>query len=250
MDLHEKYKNVIVDRNGDILNSNMVTLKITKEIFPKVNYRVTKKSLVPSNNSSKFEGHCYQGTEPQKVIVVAQWKSDPDGLPDSSNILGSLGLFIVNENEIKIPKAETNRENLGYYGAKLLEEGDILRFETDKEIPLTEVYVGSNYIDGYILNEKYANGVYIEKHNRPHFHKPLNKEATGYLILGRSIGDNLYAFSAFSIPYGYAVYTPPNTIHNDCFLIGKYAVVYSVTPEYSTVRICDQNYEMIKVEIE
>ena len=70
----------------------------------------------------------------------------------------------------------------------------------------------------------------------PHFHMPLNKNADGYVILGRIINDICY-LSAFNIPYNYAIYIKPNVIHCDAYLTGDYLVVYTKTEEYSTVLI-------------
>ena len=68
---------------------------------------------------------------------------------------------------------------------------------------------------------------------RPHFHMPRDRCAGGHIIL-REL-DEYILLAAFEIPYGYALYTPGSVIHNDCFLTGKYIVVYSKTDNYSNV---------------
>ena len=40
--------------------------------------------------------------------------------------------------------------------------------------------------------------------------------------------------SAFKIPYGTAFYTPPFVVHCDAFLVGKYTVAYTATPNFQT----------------
>jgi hypothetical protein len=91
-------------------------------------------------------------------------------------------------------------------------------------------------------------GVYLEYHNNPHFHMPLEEYCSGYLVLCKKENDKYY-IDAFKIPYGYAIYTPGNIIHNDCFLVGKYLVVYSVSKEYSTVILKTKNNNLVKMNI-
>ena len=148
---------------------------------------------------------------------------------------------------IKIPVLSANHEFLAYYHAKLYKQGDPILFESHCSLPVTVMDIGKNYIDAYIMNKNYANGVYLEYHDLPHFHMPLNKSSTGYLILGKFIGRKL-RLTAFTIPYGYSIYTSPYTIHNDCFLIGKYIVVYSLTNNYSTFRLLNNDGNCVKFE--
>ena len=58
-----------------------------------------------------------------------------------------------------------------------------------------------------------------------------------------------YHFSAFKIPFGYAIYTLPYTIHADCFLTGNYYVAYSFTEDYSTVRFVKSDGSMAEMLI-
>ena len=106
--------------------------------------------------------------------------------------------------------------------------------------------VGENYVPDYIY--PIGGGIYLEYHDFPHFHMPVNSECRGYLILGKyQDGDIL--LSAFKIPCGYAIYTPPQVIHNDIFLIGRYIVVYALTREYSTVTLRDKEGECLPVDV-
>ena len=61
-------------------------------------------------------------------------------------------------------------------------------------LPLCNVDIGVNYIDDYIMKE--AGGVYVEYHDRPHFHMPREPTAGGYIILGRDI-DEYILLAAF-----------------------------------------------------
>ena len=56
----------------------------------------------------------------------------------------------------------------------------------------------------------------------------------GYEVIATGVGKiprnkNNIELSAFHIPYGKAFYMSKNVIHNDCFLIGKYNVIYTKT---------------------
>ena len=91
-----------------------------------------------------------------------------------------------------------------------------------------------NYIEDYIMDESRGGGIYFEYHNLPHIHIPLDSCSGGYIILAKKIRNNRYDVSAFTIPLGKALYINPNVIHNDCFLIGDYNVVYGMSKNYST----------------
>ena len=106
--------------------------------------------------------------------------------------------------------------------------------------------IGENYANDFLLKEDYGGGCYLEYHDTPHFHKPITEDSSGYLILGKVIHNKCH-LNAFSIPYGYGIYTPPFVIHCDGFLIGKYMVVYTFTPNYSTV-ILKHNNKITNIE--
>ena len=66
--------------------------------------------------------------------------------------------------------------------------------------------------------------------------------------MGKKLKDS-YQLTAFKIPFGYAIYTGPNVIHADSFLIGDYSVVYSITENYSTVLIQNKEGKIIPVGV-
>jgi hypothetical protein len=47
--------------------------------------------------------------------------------------------------------------------------------------------------------------------------------------------------TAFSIPFGKAIYIPPNTYHCDACLIGDYNVIYTITGNYKTYLIYNED---------
>ncbi len=164
------------------------------------------------------------------------------------NILGGNDSLLVENNALEIPVAETTPENLGYYGASLLKNGDLFVFECCKNLPVSEMHIGESYIAGYIMHPLAGGGVYLEHHNTPHFHLPKNIAAGGYLLLGKYRGDD-YQVSAFKIPFGYGIYTAPHTLHNDSFLTGKYIVVYTVAENYATAILKTKQDEIVSVSI-
>ena len=46
MDYYEKYKNIVIDRRGDVPNSNMTTLDIIDVVKPNIHYKITLNSLL------------------------------------------------------------------------------------------------------------------------------------------------------------------------------------------------------------
>ena len=129
----------------------------------------------------------------------------------------------------------------------MIKQNEPFNFYTPKPIEITYIDVGKSYISDYIY--KYAGGAYIEYHNTPHIHMPLNSDCTGYLILGKKINTNTFRISAFNIPFGSALYIYPFVLHNDCFLVGNYLVAYTKTDVYSTVRLINQNNSMTDISI-
>ena len=123
-----------------------------------------------------------------------------------------------------------------------------MKFETKEPLPLTEMSIGVDYVNDFINNKDLGGGQYLEYHDTPHYHAPLNSDNKGYIILGKM---NDYKtkirLSAFLIPYYKGLYTPGNIIHNDANLIGRWLVVYSKTENYSTVLLRDTEDNCSKI---
>ena len=64
-----------------------------------------------------------------------------------------------------------------------------------------------------------------------------------YIVIGKRVSGRKFHFTAFLIPYGYALYTPSNTIHGDGTLVGEYAltVADSAMVSADTVLIYREN---------
>ena len=128
-----------------------------------------------------------------------------------------------------MPIEEATNQSLLYYGATLLSEGDIVRF-SNQDYPIWKMELGTRYVDDYLMTKK-GKGFYLEWHNdRPHWHQPVTRDAGGFYLLAKKIPNrsieeegkdqSLMDITAFSIPYGKAVYTRMGVIHCDSGLTG------------------------------
>jgi len=242
MSLFDKYRGVLVDRG--IGTGRMVTEAIVKEVRADVIYLFSNGVL---HNCSG----CLDRTVPQLQGICENldtshgfetnlrgiWSKSVSCENDASNILGGLGEFISLDRELRVPVLSTTAANLAKYGAVLVLDGDYIQFESTESVPLTRMSIGPTYVADYIFSEGGANGAYLEYHDLPHFHQPLDTDAAGHLVLCHQKNPLEFAVTAFKIPYGSAIYTPPGIIHNDCWLSGRYNVVYGCSTAYSTVRL-------------
>ena len=246
-DILNDFAALMVNRKGKNKDAYMLLRNISKAITPGVLYELKNSDLVKANKNIKQIELVKNNIKPKAHIEInAKWdKKEEFGL--KSNILGGLGSLIVNSTQkdpIIVKIAETTSENLAYYGATLIKEGEGVIFEADKHLPLTEVSIGTNYIDGYIHVKEKGGVTFLEYHDRPHFHTPINDKAKGHLILGRKEGEKII-LSAFQIPYGYGIHTCPYTIHTDAYLVGEYRVIFSVTKNYSTTILKNKNKALL-----
>jgi len=129
--------------------------------------------------------------------------------------------------------------------------------------PLFDMEVGKHYPEKYLkkVGTGYGGGCYLEYHDLPHFHMLRDVTAGGNLILGKFVDDGKCSkesteacqkahktgagkcsacdadwmidhskgveVTAFQIPFGCGIYTPPGAIHCDSFLNGRLKVMYS-----------------------
>lgn len=243
------YANIMVNRKGKTEDSHMQTIKIIGQICPNETYTIESNNLylseAQSQSQSQSRNPCINRLkkiksknnikEPLYTKIKNKWNCYHQNNLDvnsDNNILGTNGEFQIDSN-LTIPLIETTSENLEFYNCTLICQHDRIKIDSPKKIPLTVMQIGSNYAKDYLLTE-IGGGCYLEYHDVPHFHMPLNKNSSGYLILGKII-DGYCCLSAFAIPYTYAIYTAPFTIHCDAFLVGDYMVAYTVTENYSTV---------------
>ncbi len=247
MDLLEEFGNIIVSRKGDVNNSHMETINIIGTIGPNKCYKICNDNLIETDNNedvkylSSENNYCDLEPTNFKIYDISRkWNNKEKINCNNSNILGDNGILKLDVNSIDIPIAKTTINNLSFYSTSLLKIGDIVQFDIDNTLPITVMSIGQNYVKHYLLNENKGGGAYLEYHNTPHFHMPLNENSCGHVILGRIINEVCY-LSSFKIPYGYAIYIKPNVIHCDGYLIGDYLVVYTKSDNYSTVLIKNNN---------
>ena len=230
-----------VRRFGSGPKGFMVTHGFTGSISPDTVYRLTKKGLVLTKKQ--------KDKIPRHIDLEARWLGKNSFNKDQANILGDSGKLILGVSSLLIPESKTTYKALSYYDCKLLKVGDKFTFGGLKDLPIADMSVGETYIEEYLLKAEHGGGAYLEYHDNPHFHMPKDKEARGFLILGKKVSKDLFRLSAFRIPYGYAVYTGPYVIHADSFLVGNYLVAYSTSHDYSTVILKDQKNQIVSVSI-
>merc|ERR1711964_827018 len=204
--------------------------------------------------------------QPDSTIVAGKWadqKSKDNVKADSgANILGDNEVYCIKADKIVIPSVMATDANLAYYNAKLIKQNEGFRFEFPSEkshercrnksctcntkgnsyratdhlkrgFPLFNMEVGKHYPEKYLkkVGKGYGGGCYLEYHDLPHFHMPRDASAGGNLILGKFVDKTDHSkgveVTAFQIPFGYGIYTPPAAIHCDAFLNGRLKVMYS-----------------------
>lgn len=247
------FPKILVNRKGPDPYAYMKTTDILGHVETGNTYTVNSDGLqltqIDKNGKKILDDSQY--LDISSIMLKNKWSNNNTKNKDKdngSNILGSDDQFMVDADKIYIPITDTTKRNLEYFGAKLLNIGDTLTIDTPYPLPITTMEIGKNYVKDYLLQEGLGNGCYLEYHDTPHFHMPLDDKSSGYLILGKIINDDIH-LTAFNIPYGKAIYTLPFTIHCDAFLIGKYIVLYTVTPHYSTA-LLKHNDNIVNVSID
>lgn len=241
---------LMVNRQGNTNKAFMVTENFIGHVVPGKNYHLHFDGFKESQTTSMPP--LPTPTTPSHNVLQGQWISEVDLTIDDANILGGNGRYLLagSEQELTIPVAENTPGNLAFYGCHLIKEGNTVSFDCNNNLPVTIVSIDDNYVNEYLLDANQGGGAYLEIHDRPHFHMPLAPESGGYLILGKEDKYGRRLLSAFKIPYGYGIYIAPWTIHSDAYLVGRYMVIYSVTPEFSTVIVRKSTGEPVKIRFE
>ncbi|MFD2176616.1 hypothetical protein [Veronia pacifica] len=242
---------LLVNRKGQTDDAYMRVKNITGFVEPDRNYQLGLGMFELTENTPEIKN--VEPSSPLRCKVVGEWKQliTANEGEQAANILGDYGRFYLSEDtdNVEIPVSKATRGALSYYGCQLVRVGEFVRFGGDSALPVTITSVGRSYVDGYLMHPNLGAGAYLEVHNRPHFHMPLDNKTKGALILGKKRADDVIELSAFTIPLGYGVYTPPWVIHADSHLIGNYMVVFSRTEHYSTVLVRRQNNELASIRL-
>lgn len=244
-------EHLAVDRRGAGKDAFMVTYRIDGHVAPGVPYMLTPGKLVAAADDSVAEA----GTRPSAAVetpprarLSGNWNTDVAVETEQANILGDVGILTLDTATVSIPEAPPTAGMMAYYGACLLNMGETVRFETDADLPVALMEIGAGYVGEYLHVAEKGGGSYLEWHDRPHLHMPLDADAGGHLILGRRDGED-YLVSAFRIPFGSAVYMPPEVLHADPYLVGNYLVIYSVTENFSNAVLRSPDGGVVDVRI-
>ncbi|MEH6443147.1 MAG: hypothetical protein V7784_04535 [Oceanospirillaceae bacterium] len=247
-DLQQALHILIIDRLGNSEDAYMRTENIIGYAEPSKTYQVGLAGMLeaPELDIPAMP----EPMAPPRTPLTGQWYSAIDLTIKDANILGGNGRYVLQQGDeqLEIPIADATPEHLAYYKCHLVKVGEAVRFESTGNLPLTITCVGKDYAPGYLLDSNIGGGAYLEIHDRPHFHMPLDADCGGYLILGQENAQGVKEISAFKIPFGYAIHMSPWTIHADSYLVGRYMVIFSATPEFSTVIIRQQNGDLAGVD--
>ena len=245
-DLENQIPIIKVHRKGITDNAYMVCEKIIKVIRKEIKYKITNNDLIETNlelTQKKIENI----KRPKGLLIFTANIVDTISNQDQSyNIFGKNNFLILEDDNLDIPVIESTSENFAYFGSKLHKIEDIIEMDTPP-IFLTNTSVGTDYMNGYILQKNYGKGFFIEKHKNYHYHQPLNEECNGYYVLAKQIENSTFEIGALKIPYGYSVITPSGVLHTDCSLIGSYLVGYSISKEFLTLNMYNKKSNIVKI---
>lgn len=177
----------------------------------------------------------------------------------------------IDFSSFQVPTAKATEHNVRYFGCSLIPDfnvnlaiaagaaasaavikdyaavsADMRRFydsimtvASGAEIIMMQYDYTSDYVEKYLTQPCGGGGYFVEHHDFPHIHAPMDDKAHGHIIIGKPLAvvkqaksDNddshytltRFAFTAFEIPHGCALYTPSNTLHGDGTLIGNYGI--------------------------
>lgn len=169
---------------------------------------------------------------PERVVVDAFWYSAQQAQDagirivagSNANVFAGLGAILVPEG-FKIPAVMATPENVKFYGISLLKKGESFTLSSSEyDMALVEYEYKKNYRDDFLTQTEGGGGFFVERHNFPHLHVPLDEGCGGYIIIGKQMSDTVFAFTAFQIPHEHGFYIPANTIHGDGTLVGNHAI--------------------------
>lgn len=199
---------------------------------------------------SKKKAVASAGTDTPHVTVDAEWCTTQQALEKgievvhggSANTFGGMGALLI-PGDLRIPAVVATRENVRHYGLQLIENQEVFAVSSDRyQIVMMRYDYMKDYRRDFLMQRFGGGGVFVETHDFPHIHVPLSESCGGYIVIGKRLSSGEYQFTAFEIPYGYALYTPSNTIHGDGTLVGEYAltVADSAMVTADTVLIYDE----------
>lgn len=170
--------------------------------------------------------------KPPLVSVDARWYDTQAALTagikvvsgSDANTFGAMGCLLVPP-DFAIPTVMATPDNVLHYGLQLIPSGSDFTIATEQHpIALMQYDYTPDYKKDFLMKRHGGGGIFVETHAFPHIHIPTSPECGGYIVIGKPVAAERFEFTAFQIPYGYALYTPSNTIHGDGTLVGEYAL--------------------------
>ena len=214
------------------------------------------KVLIPSTDQATEDGDYSE--MPDLAAVKATWHS-PKSVRKAStkikaggnaNVFGDFGAILVPDN-FRIPIVKASKENVRHYGLSLIENQHVLELLSDEfDLILARYRYAKNYRQDFLTEVEGGGGYFVETHNFPHIHVPLSPDCGGYIIIGKRLSEDNFHFTAFSIPYGYALHTPAKTIHGDGTIAGEYAItVATASAEADTVLFYNEHTKAMALDV-
>ncbi len=236
----------------------MRTLGLYLAVSNQIIYRLSEEGLSPASVLFQQEiieleqtaSQAAKVIQPPFIEIEARWEASARFSGALNNILGNNnGRLVLAAGQITVPTVTATRENLIYYGATLIQPGDLVRFP-DPIYPIWSMSIDEHYVQDFLLSPQ-GGGFYLEYHrDQPHYHHAIC--GSGYYLLARwNASETALQITGFQIPQGHAVYTRKGAIHCDAGLIGRYLVGYTTSEDYSTVLLRSQaEEEIVKIKFE
>jgi hypothetical protein len=252
---------LLVNRTGDIPESNMTTASIEDIVYPNQIYQFKRGQglvLVPEEEEELTRNHIRNFRQSSNLpsdlkytTFYGEWDRVPVKQDGVDNMFGDNGRLIIDTAALQmhIPVEMATEEKLSYFGCHLLKDGDMFEFQSDRPLGVYDTHLGENYLKDYVM--KKGVGFFLEYHSFGHFHEPKDANCRGSFLLAREVGGpsnrTEYHITSFMVPYGFALYTEEGAIHNDSPTIGNWRVAFTNPKEYSTVTILNKQNKLLEL---
>lgn len=217
---------------GDIIGRRSVTGKHELVLETKAGLAFIDAGQSPWRLDLASKNCIVPDTSPHRVVVEATWYSAEEAQAAGikvvagadASIFAGLGALLVPD-DFHIPAVEATPDNVKFYGLTLVTEGDPFTIDSDEyDMALIEYDYHRNYRDDFLTRTEGGGGYFVERHDFPHLHVPLDDACGGYIVIGKQMSERQFAFTAFRIPHRHALYLPSYTIHGDGTLVGNHAI--------------------------